>query len=77
MYKVYNDSLLGHQKPLKPLEFARLVTGMNTDHVEDHKKLVYLFQAWKEVYEHEMHGEEAILLASLNDLIPLLLEETE
>jgi hypothetical protein len=35
MYKVYNKSPLGHQKPLNPLEFACFVTGMNTDHAKD------------------------------------------
>lgn len=77
MYKVYNDSPLGRRKPLNPLEFARLVTGMNTDHAEDQKKLVRLFQSWKEACECEMCGEEAILLASLADLLPILWEETE
>jgi hypothetical protein len=77
MYKVYNDSPLGHWKPLNPLEFARLVMGMNTDHAEDQKKLVRLFKSWKDSCEREMRGEEAILLASLSDLIPLIWEETE
>ena len=77
MYEVYNASPLGCQKPLNPLEFARLVTGMNTDHAEDQKKLVRLFQTWKAACEREMRGQEAILSASLADLIPLLWEETE
>jgi hypothetical protein len=77
MYKVYNESPLGHQKPLNPLEFARLVTGMNTDHAEDQKKLFRLFKAWKASCECEMRGTEAILSASLVDLIPLLWKETQ
>jgi hypothetical protein len=77
MYKVYNDSPLGRRKSLNPLEFARLVTGMHTDHAEDQKKLVRLFKSWKDSCEREMCGEEAILLASLSDLIPLIWEETE
>ena len=77
MYKVYNESPLGHQKPLNPLEFARLVTGMNTDHGEDQKKLFCLFLAWKESCEHEMHGAEALLAASLSNVLPFLWRETE
>ncbi|KZP10314.1 hypothetical protein FIBSPDRAFT_913879 [Athelia psychrophila] len=77
MYKVYNSSPLGRRKPLNPLEFARLATGMNTDHAEDQKKLFRLFREWKEACEREMRGEEAILSAALADLIPLLWEETE
>jgi hypothetical protein len=77
MYKVYNESPLGRQKPLNPLEFARLVTGMNTDHAEDQKKLFRLFLAWKESCEREMRGEEALLAASLSDILPFLWRETE
>jgi hypothetical protein len=49
---------------------------MNTDHAEDQKKLVQLFK-WKGSCEWEMQGEEAILSASLADLIPLCWEETK
>src|SRR5882724_5702823 len=77
MYKVYNESPLGRQKPLNPLEFARFVTGMNTDHAEDQKKLFRLFMAWKESCEREMQGQEAILSASLAEVIPLLWKEIQ
>jgi hypothetical protein len=77
MYKVYNKSPLGHHKPFNPLEFARLVTGMNTDHAEDQKNLFWLFETWKASCEREMRGAEAILSASLADLIPLLWKEAE
>jgi hypothetical protein len=77
MYKVYNESPLGRQRPLNPLEFARFVTGMNTDHAEDQKKLFRLFEAWKASCEREMRGEEALLSASLAEIIPLLWKEVE
>ena len=77
MYKVYNESPLGCQKPLNPLEFARFVTGMNTDHAEDQKKLFRLFEAWKASCEREMRGQEALLSASLVETIPLLWNEIE
>ena len=48
---------------------------MNTDHVEDQEKLVWLFQAFKEVCEHEVWGEEVILSLSMVDLIPHLWDE--
>jgi hypothetical protein len=31
----------------QPLKFACFVTGMNTDHAEEQKKLFRLFEAWK------------------------------
>jgi len=77
MYKVYNESPLGHQKPLNPLEFTWFVTGMNTDHAEDQKKLFRLFMAWKESCEWEMWCQEAILSASLAEVIPLLWKEIQ
>jgi len=77
MYKVYDERPLGQRKPLNSLEFPRFVTGMNTDHAEDQKKLVRLFKTWKAACECEMRGEEALLSASLAELIPLLVEETE
>lgn len=77
MYTVYNASPLGRRKPLNPLEFPRLVKGMNTDHAEDQKKLVRLFASWKETCEYEVRGEEALLSASIAELIPLLWVETE
>ena len=77
MYKVYNESPLRCQKHLNLLEFARLVTGMNTDHAEDQKKLFHLFLAWKESCEHEMCSEEALLAASLSDVLPFLWREPE
>ncbi|KIM79991.1 hypothetical protein PILCRDRAFT_89849 [Piloderma croceum F 1598] len=46
-------------------------------HAEDQKKLVHLFKSWKDSCKREMRGEEAILLASLSDLICLIWEETE
>jgi len=75
MYKVYNESPLGHQKPLNPLEFAHFVTGMNTDDAEDQKKLFRLFEAWKASCKREMRGQEALLSASLAETIPLLWNE--
>jgi len=77
MYTTYNASPLGRRKPYDPRNFSRLVTGMNTDHAEDQKKLVRLFKEWKGSCKREMRGEEAILSASLADLIPLCWEETE
>ncbi|KIM88216.1 hypothetical protein PILCRDRAFT_3255 [Piloderma croceum F 1598] len=77
MYKVYNESPLGHHRPFNPLEFAQLVAGMNTDHAEDQKKLFRLFETWKASCKREMCGAEAILSASLADLIPLLWKEAE
>jgi len=77
MYTTYNASPLGCHKPYDMWNFSRLVTGMNTDHAEDQKKLVRLFKEWKGSCEREMRGEEAILSASLADLIPLCWEETE
>jgi len=50
---------------------------MNTDHAEDQKKLFHLFLAWKESCEHEMHGAEALLAASLSNVLPFLWRETE
>jgi hypothetical protein len=47
MYKVYNESPLGCQKPLNPLEFACFVTGMNTDHAEDQKRSFSFLQLGK------------------------------
>jgi hypothetical protein len=76
MYQVYNRSPLGQQKPLNKLKFARLVAGMSTDHAEDQKKLFRLFEAWKVSCEREMRGEEALLSASLTEIIPLLWKET-
>jgi hypothetical protein len=77
MYRVYNGSPLGRQKPLNKLKFARLVAGMSTDHAEDQKKLFRLFEAWKVSCEREMRGEEALLSASLTEIIPLLWKETQ
>ena len=77
MYRVYNGSPLGRQKPLNKLKFARLVAGMSTDHAEDQKKLFRLFEAWKVSCEREMRGEEAFLSASLTEIIPLLWKETQ
>lgn len=51
MYKVYNKSPLGQRKPLNSLEFPQFVMGMNTDHAEDQKKLVQLFQTWKAMHK--------------------------
>jgi len=70
MYKVYNESPFRCQKPLNPLEFASLVTGMNTDNTE-------VFFAWKDSCKHEMCGTEALLTASLSDVVPFLWRETE
>lgn len=77
MYKFYNESPLGRQKPLNPLEFAHLMTGMITDHAEDQKKLVRLLEAWKASCECEMCGQEALLSTALADIVSLLWEETE
>lgn len=77
MYETYNCSLLGCYAPANPLEFAQLTTGMNTDHAKDQKKLVRLFQEWKDTCNQEICGEDALLLASMTELIPLLWSETE
>ena len=77
MYQVYNGSPLGPWKPLNKLKFARLVAGMSTDHAEDQKKLLQLFEAWKVSCKREMRGEEALLSASLTKIIPLLWKETQ
>lgn len=77
MYKAYNESPLGRRKPINPLEFARFMTGMITDHAEDQKKLVRMLEAWKVSCEREMRGQEALLTASLADLMPMLVAESE
>ena len=41
------------------------------------KKLFQLFEAWKASCEWEMHGQEALLSASLAKIIPLLWKEIE
>ena len=48
---------------------------MNTDHAEDQKKLIQLFQAFKEVCKREVWGEEVTLSLSMVDLITCLWDE--
>jgi putative hemolysin len=62
---------------LNKLKFARLVAGMSTDHAKDQKLLFRLFEAWKLSCKREMRGKEALLSASLTEIIPLLWKETQ
>jgi len=62
---------------LRTKRVRALDPGMSTDHAKDQKKLFRLFEAWKVSYECEMRGEEALLSASLTEIIPLLWKETQ
>ena len=59
------------------LEFAIKIKGMHTDHAEDQKKLARLIQMWKKLCEHELCGELLLWSMLPEQLLPLLLTESQ
>ena len=59
MYDTYN-SIRSSQTTADAREFPIKAKGMITDHAEDQRKLVRLFEGWKQATEREVRGERAL-----------------
>ncbi|KAG1774335.1 hypothetical protein EV702DRAFT_1200582 [Suillus placidus] len=77
MYDTYNDVVGSTAGALDVCDFLSKVKGMLTDHVEDQKKLVWLFTKWKQSCEQEVQGERALVTLPPDDVVHLLWEMTE
>ncbi|PCH35890.1 hypothetical protein WOLCODRAFT_38477, partial [Wolfiporia cocos MD-104 SS10] len=76
IYKTYNASPHGQQNPQDARKFLTKVTGANTDHAEDQKKLVALIRDdWKVNCDHSLWGERVLASMSKEVLLPILQEE--
>jgi hypothetical protein len=71
MYNTYN-SIRSSQKTADAREFPVKAKGMITDHAEDQRKLVRLFEGWKQATEREVRGERALLMFPPAVLLPHL-----
>ncbi|KAG1769493.1 hypothetical protein EV702DRAFT_1202900 [Suillus placidus] len=77
MYDTYNDVVGSTAGALDVRDFLSKVKGMLTNHVEDQKKLVWLFTKWKQSCEREVRGERALVTLPPDDVVHLLWEMTE
>ncbi|KAI0683197.1 hypothetical protein C8T65DRAFT_784880 [Cerioporus squamosus] len=73
----WNMSPRGQHDPMHVADILRKVTGMNTDHAEDQKKLVRLFMELKVRTDREERGQRAILEGALAEFEPIAMEETD
>ncbi|KAF8592454.1 hypothetical protein K439DRAFT_1610258 [Ramaria rubella] len=77
LYPTYNSSMQGNTKKADQREFAVKLTGVNTDHAADQKRLAQLLRQWKTCCEREIRGEKSLLGMAPEALLPLLFEATE
>ena len=77
LYTTYNASPQGAEKPASLMEFTARMTGLNTDHAEDQKKLFCLMREWKLSCDWEVRGVAAMSAAVPSELISVLMEENE
>lgn len=76
-YELYNNSPLESRMRARLIEFSIKIQGMHTDHAEDQKKLARLIQQWKQLCECELRGELVLLSALPEELLPILLAESQ
>jgi hypothetical protein len=76
-YSTYNNSPLGHLYPASVIAFAAYLLGLGSDHAEDQKKLARLLEEWKKISDRAMRGEKHMQQMALNELLPIIAEESE
>ncbi|KIJ34069.1 hypothetical protein M422DRAFT_263861 [Sphaerobolus stellatus SS14] len=54
VYSTYNCSLEAGESPEDQRTFSRKLTGINTDHASDQKKLARLMEVWKAKSDREL-----------------------
>ena len=74
---LYNSSPMAKGRLLQLEDFANKLTGMNTDHAEDQKKLFRLLESWKRTIFTISQGKEAILRTPPSDLLFMLANKQE
>lgn len=76
-YQTYNNSPTGQLHPVNINAFAAYLLGLGSDHAEDQKKLAQLLEDWKKISDRVMHGEKQMQQMALNELLPIIAEESE
>ena len=68
----WNVSPSGQQAPVDPRTVPVKFKGGGTDHANDQKCLVNLFQSWKQITGHELRGEQILQAKSSEDLVRIM-----
>ncbi|KIJ29200.1 hypothetical protein M422DRAFT_188816 [Sphaerobolus stellatus SS14] len=76
IFATYNSSLEKGEAPMDPRTFAKKLSGANTDHAADQKKLARLLEIWKIGSDRELRGQESLLSRSPEELLPILMQAT-
>ncbi|KAJ6624198.1 hypothetical protein B0H10DRAFT_2212928 [Mycena sp. CBHHK59/15] len=76
MHEIYNATV-GIDNPIDPDTLPAKITGMNSDHVSDQKKVAHGIGGaggWKEECDRKLHGEKELHSWSRVDLLPFIMQ---